>query len=336
MGFRNKDVDYVKRNFTDLQYLSAAVWVGGQGGENNVVSKGKESASFTIIGDSPDRFKIDVVDLENGRPINNADMKYKRKAIYIGQRVYETLFKNGETAVGSYVKVNGVYFMVVGVFKSQHSGQWAFWQNGLIFMPLPTAQQTFNLGDQVHWMSLCAIPGVSVTDIGNQIMTSMKVIHKIHPDDTMAFGSNNIEKEYKQMSAMFLGISILIWVVGIFTLLAGVIGISNIMLIVIKERTKEIGIRRAIGAKPFLILIQIVYESVMLTLVSGYLGMLAGIGIVELMAKTIVSDSFKEPEVDITVALLALAILTITGLIAGLIPATKALKIKPVEALRYE
>lgn len=336
IGFINKDVDMVRSNFPDLKYLSAAVWVGGQSGANNVVSRGKEAASFSIIGDTPDRFKIDVVKLEKGRAINNTDMQEKRKVIYIGQRVYETLFKQGEEAIGTYVKVNGIYFMVVGIFQSQHSGQWGFWQNGLVFMPLPTAQQAFNLGDRVHWMSLCAKEGKSVTVLGDDIMKYMKKIHKIHPDDTMAFGMDNIEKQYNQMQGMFLGIKILIWVVGIFTLLAGVIGISNIMLIVIKERTQEIGVRRAIGAKPFIILIQIIYESVMLTIVSGYIGLLAGIGIIELMASTIESDSFKNPEVDIRIALIALVILTIAGLFAGLVPASRALKIKPVEALRYE
>lgn len=334
--FTNKDVSQIQQNFPELQYLEGAVWVGGQDGANNVVSRGKESATFSIIGDGPDRFKIDAVNIFAGRLINQVDMQQKRKIIVIGKRVYETLYKQGENALGTYIKVNGIYFMVIGIFESQHSGDWAMHQNGLIYMPLPTAQQTFNLGDMVHWISLAAPSDKSITEIGEKIMKNLKKVHKIHPDDTMALGTENIEKAFRQTENMFMGISFLIWIVGFFTLFAGVIGISNIMLIVVKERTKEIGIRRAIGAKPRMILIQIIYEAVLLTVSSGYLGLLAGIGTLELMGMAFESPTFKNPEIDISLALIIFGILTFVGVLAGLIPAFRALKIKPIDALRDE
>jgi len=163
--------------------------------------------------------------------------------------------------------------------------------------------------------------------------------HQVSPEDQTAFGRYNVEKEYRKMVNLFKGINILIWFVGTFTLIAGVIGVSNIMLIIVKERTREIGIRRAIGATPLNILTQIMTESVLITAVSGYMGLVAGVGIIELLSRALTAagtriETFKNPEIDLRVAIMALSILVICGVLAGLIPGKKAISIKPVEAIR--
>ncbi|PKP23475.1 MAG: hypothetical protein CVU06_08065 [Bacteroidetes bacterium HGW-Bacteroidetes-22] len=191
------------------------------------------------------------------------------------------------------------------------------------------------------WYSLTAKKGYSVSDIETQAKALMRKRHSIDPADTRAVGSFNVENEFLKMTRLFAGIAGLIWIVGIGTLLAGVIGISNIMLVVIKERTKEIGIQRAIGARPWTIVSQIITESVFLTTFAGYLGLVAGVGVIELVNNVMkkMGDSagmFKDPSVSFHVAVSALIILIIAGVIAGIIPARKAVKIKPIEALRYE
>jgi putative ABC transport system permease protein len=204
-------------------------------------------------------------------------------------------------------------------------------------------QQTFNMGNDVHFLALTSIPGVPVSVVEEKVKDIIKKRHSISPTDTQAINSVNIEKQFLQMSGLFLGISILTWIVGIGTLMAGVIGVSNIMLVIVKERTKEIGVQRALGARPVTIITQIMLESVALTTVAGYIGLSLGVGLLELINKIIESQPksneemfFRHPEVSISVAVASLIVLIIAGLFAGSIPAKRALQIKPIEALREE
>jgi putative ABC transport system permease protein len=210
-------------------------------------------------------------------------------------------------------------------------------------MPYTTMQQTYNMGDIVHFFSVTSNPGVPVSVIETRLKELLKKRHHISPDDLQAVASFNIEEEFKKFSGLFTGIRILTWIVGIGTLLAGVIGVSNIMLVIIKERTQEIGIQRAIGATPGNVIMHIVAESVFLTVLAGYIGLSLGIGVLEIVNIATESSGstgeeifFRRPEVSFEMAVAALGVLVISGIIAGLIPAKRAVSIKPIDALRDE
>jgi putative ABC transport system permease protein len=204
-------------------------------------------------------------------------------------------------------------------------------------------QTAYNYGNVVHFFSVTSKPGTKVSDLEDKLKRILKDRHKIAPEDQQAIGSFNIEKEFVKFNALFIGIQALTWIVGIGTLLAGVIGVSNIMLVIIKERTQEIGIQRAIGATPATVIKHIVAESVFLTVMAGYIGLSLGVGVLELLNRILISSAksgeelfFRNPEVNLTMALSALAVLVVAGIIAGLIPAKRAVSIKPIDAIRDE
>ena len=240
--------------------------------------------------------------------------------------------------IGDYVRINGVYFKIIGLTKVTASGGDGRDQAQRITVPFSTFQNAFNFGDMVGWFAIKSRDDVPAEVSEEKVIAILKERHKVAPDDMKAIGHWNMAVEFNKLSGLFLGIRILVWIVGLGTLLAGVIGISNIMLIVVKERTKEIGVKRALGAVPAQIIGQIILESVFLTALSGYFGLVLGIGLLELL-DSMIGDSgemFLNPTVDLSVALKALTVLIISGAIAGLIPASKAVSIKPVEALRSE
>lgn len=273
-----------------------------------------------------------------GRFINDMDIKRRRKVVVIGKRVKEVLFDKGEEPLNKFIRINGVYFKVVGVFKSKKGSHQAQNENQNLHMPFTTLQRLYNYGDKVFWYAMTSNANTSVKQVAEDVRDVVKRRHNIAPDDDQAIGHFNVEEEFKKIQNLFLGINVLIWIVGIGTLLAGVIGVSNIMLVVVRERTKEIGIRRAIGAKPIKIISQILMEALVLTASAGWMGLVFGVGIVELVNKAIGdgSDFFYQPSVNFQVAVTALIILIISGVMAGMLPARRALKIKPIEALRTE
>lgn len=338
--FRNDDTKALRDQLTEIEYLAPRLQVFSSQGENNVIRK-ERTASYSIQGDYPDYNKIDPSDIIQGRFINDNDISDKRKVVVIGQRVYEEMFDADENPIGEYLKIRGVYFKVVGVSKSKKNDQQAERENQQIFMPFTTMQSTYNMGDRVGWYSITAKEGHSAAEVLEKAKTIMKSRHSIHPEDIRAIGSFNVEEEYLKMARLFMGINGLIWIVGIGTLFAGVIGVSNIMLIIVKERTKEIGVQRAIGATPWMIRKQIIIESVLLTATAGYIGLVIGVGILELINYILVqvgasTEMFSKPEVDFEKAVTALIILIISGALAGLIPANRAVSIKPIDALRDE
>jgi len=345
-SFNNSDTRAIKEQVAEIGILAprlqARFWQSS--GENNIV-RGLKTGAFGIFGDYPDYNIIDPFNFISGRFINDDDIKYKRKVAIIGVRVKDVLFEPKENPIGQYIRIKGVYFQVVGTFRSQHNGGWAEWQEQLVILPLTTLQQTYNYGEDVGWYGITAKKGISATFVEEKVKDVLKKRHSISPDDKEAIGSQNLEKQFIKINNMFTGISLLIWIVGIGTLLAGVIGVSNIMLIIVKERTKEIGVQRAIGAPPFTIVSQIITESIFLTAMAGYFGLVVGVGIVELINYALVKAAaanpdartmFTRPEVDFGVALIALSILIVCGALAGLVPARRAVKIKPIDALRYE
>lgn len=342
----NKDITEISDQIKDIDVISPRLngW-NLQKGEN--VVRGIRSAAFNVMGDYPSYRKIDPCTMPWGRYINDEDIKFKRKVCIIGEKVYEVMFDKDEDPVGKYIRVNGVYFMVVGVFKSNNPNiNIGTNKKETVYLPFTSMQQTFNYGDEVHFFGITAKPGIKMNDIINKIKPILQKNHKLAPDDETAIGKVDIENEIKGMFYTFLGLDIVIFFVGIFTLIAGAIGISNIMLIIIKERTKEIGIQRAIGAKPLTIISQILAESVFLTTIAGFIGLAFGTMILSLVDMFIdkahanaTGDEptfFLNPEIGLPLALTALSLLIIVGLIAGLIPALKAVKIKPIEALRHE
>lgn len=339
-NFNNEDTQALIDNLPDLEYIAPRLQVFG-GNENNNVMHGDRAASFSIQGDCPAYFHIDPVNLEKGRLINELDMNDKRKVIVIGIRVVDELFEKNEDPIGEMIRIQGVYFKVVGVHSSKKNDRQAEEENSQIFMPFSTMQQTYNFGNIVGWYSMTAVDGVPASQVLEQAKTLLRSRHSIDPLDERAIGSFNIEVEYKKMKNLFTGIDSLIWFVGVFTLLAGVIGISNIMLVVVKERTKEIGIQRALGATPLEIKSQIVIETVFLTTIAGYIGLTMGVAVLELIDYALVSsgasgEMFAHPEVDFNKAIAALILLVVSGALAGLIPAQRAVSIKPIDALRDE
>lgn len=339
--FTNDDMTDIKKNIHEISELAPRLQGWGGDGSNNAV-RGLKSGSFTISGDYPAINKIDPVSIQKGRFLNNVDILQKRKVAVIGNHVFEVLFKKDENPIGKYIKIKNVYFKVVGVFKPKNDkvnigGQ----KDKTIFLPFTTLQQTYNFGDEVHYFAVTAKNGVSVSQIEDKVIKLLKKRHKIAPDDEQAVGHINVEKQFKKINVLFTGMSVLIWIVGIGTLLAGVIGVSNIMLVVVKERTKEIGIQRAIGATPKKIIGQIITESVFITTIAGYSGLVVGVGLIQginlILLKTGADTGmFKNPGINFNIAIISLIIIIISGVFAGLLPAYRAVKIKPIEALRSE
>jgi putative ABC transport system permease protein len=340
--FRNDDIQALRDNIPEIEYLAPKIqgWSSGDG-TNNTVRKDKTGA-FSIMGDFPEWNKIDPMDVFKGRFINDIDIREKRKVAVIGTRVEEVLFEPEEDPIGEYIRIQGVYFQVVGVFRPLNTNiNFGGEKEQSIYLPLTTLQKTYNYGDVVGWFSITSKENVSASVVEEKAIKLLAVRHSVHPEDQEAFGHFNLEQEFKQMTGLFDGIAGLIWIVGVGTLLAGVIGISNIMLVIVKERTKEIGIQRALGATPMNVIVQIITESVLLTSVAGYVGLVFGVALVEGINYALVtfgaeSEMFKRPQVDFQIAITALAILIISGVFAGLFPARRAVRIKPIDALRDE
>ena len=333
--FDNEDIGIIRRNVPGIEICSPQLQLGGWRGGNNV-SYGSKIGAFSVFGSEPEVIKVEAVRLPQGRFLNHADLSQERKVAVIGQEVVKQLFDK-EEPIGKYIKINGVYFQVVGITQKKSSAEMGDNPDAKIYVPFTTFQKAFNSLNQVHWFTIVAEPGEDVAAIEKEIRKLMARKHRVDPTDDNAFGSWNMQKFYGMMNGLFIGISGLSWFVGICTLIAGVIGIGNIMLVSIQERTKEIGIRRSIGATPRKITGQIVQEALTLTFIAGYFGLLAGVGVLEL-ARSLAGDAdfFKNPGVDIFVALVAFAVLIISGLFAGLLPARRALAIKAVDALRAE
>ena len=257
----------------------------------------------------------------------------------IGVDVRNSLYDRGEECLGTYIKINDVNFMVIGTYKKTNVDGDSENAQKEIYIPFTSFSQAFNKGDDVGWMAITANDDVPITDIKEQIFTLMKENHRIHPDDSRAIGHFDLNEQFQRVVSLFGALELIAYFVGILVLLSGIIGVSNIMLIVVKERTKEIGIRRALGESPWSIKKQILMESIFLTIISGMAGIAFGALIFAINYLLDVSGPvmmFINPSVNLGVVTIALIILIVSGLFAGFIPANSAIKVRPIEALRRE
>ncbi|MDR2144833.1 MAG: ABC transporter permease [Tannerella sp.] len=335
---RERDYEAVRLGVKGLDAISPIIW--GNRSDKNIVY-GQIAGTYNVKGVFPDYFKIEKPTLHYGRLMNEIDIQERRKVCLIGTRICEELFKN-EDPCGKYVRVNGLYYQVIGVIKQIASGVNIGGRiESTVFIPFSTMQQTLNQGDIIHFLCVSVIPGYNIQQVIDETTGIMKRQNEISPTDPQAIGVVNIAAQFSTFQSLFSGIDILVWWVGLGTLLAGIIGISNIMMVTVKERTREIGVRRAIGAKPWNIISQIMSESLVLTALAGLLGLSCGVFLLDLVDKVMSANpaetpALLHPGVHIGTALAATFVLLICGLLAGLIPAWRALQIKAIDAIRDE
>jgi len=338
-NFKLEDVQLLRQNFPQLRFVSARNQLGGFRGNNNVV-RGIRTGAYNIYGDYPEFIEQEPMQITSGRFINYNDIDDNRKVAIIGNGVVRELYEAGEAVLGTYIKINGVNFKVVGTYKKRTSDGDGEEGQKQIFIPFTAFSQAFNRADNVGWMAITAKDGTSITSLKEDIVSFLKEKHRVHPEDQRAIGYFDLFEQFNRVESLFGAMRFIAFFVGILVLLSGIIGVSNIMLIVVKERTKEIGIRRALGEQPWSIRLQILMESLFLTLISGMAGISVGAlfiyGINALLDMNGPVDMFMSPSVSLGVVLAALGILIVSGLLAGFIPAQSAIRFKPIDALRAE
>lgn len=330
-----KDVEILKEKVPELETVTPQCfsWARGE------ATHGERSSRCNVKGLKPDYAKIEAPTLFYGRYINEMDVAQKRKVCVIGKQIYENLYSKGEDPCGTRIKIGPAYYQVIGVDYNERS---VISMGGRptesIVIPISVVQAVYNMGDKVQVMAVTAKEGVVMSDIIPKIRAAVASNHYIDPTDEQAVTVLNTEMFYMMVDSLFKGVNFLIWLIGIGTLLAGVIGVSNIMMVTVRERTTEIGIRRAIGATPKMILTQIIWESILLTAVAGMLGLLFSVLILEGVELAFTEDGIlKAPfQISFWTAVLTLVGLMALGVAAGLAPAARAMNIKPVDAMRDE
>ena len=338
-NFTIDDVQAIKDNVSEVDIVAPKLRGGRWGSAGNNVVRGKHTGAYTINGDYPEAFLIDPMNILAGRIINKKDIKEARKIAVIGTRVRDMLFEDKEDPIGKNIKIQGVYFTVVGIVSPKGNPNMNGDKRESIWIPFTTLQQAYNYGNTVGFFAMTAKPNIPASVAEKKVRRFLAKRHQVSPDDEMAMGGFNVEEQFGKMTGLFTAINILIWVVGIGTLIAGIIGVSNIMLVVVKERTKEIGIRRALGATPLNIRSQIILEAIILTFFAGLIGLLLGVWILEATHPLFQGGAgsfFKNPEVNIKIVLSAIFAIVIAGSFAGFLPAQRAINIKPIDALRDE
>ena len=332
------DIDFLKKRVPEIEFISPRNAKGVFGSSSPLVVRKNKSSNFNIYGDFPEFTKIATKKIyDGGRFINEEDIKYKRKVCVIGEQTQAELFEKDENPIGQYIKIDDIYFQVIGVHKFIPGG--GFETDGDIFIPFETFRKLYNTGDIVQWFTIAAYDETDVVAVEKDIKKVLKSIHRVSPEDERAFGGFNLGEIFNKIVGFARGMTLLSLIVGIATIIAGVIGIGNILLISVKERTKELGVRRALGATPAEVRNQIILESVFLTVVAGILGIILGAFVLAgINAATIDMTDFPytNPTVPISFVLGALFIMVFLGTLIGLIPAQRAISIKPIDALREE
>lgn len=334
----NSDIEVIRQTVPSVKYLSPILFGGSA--EGNVVYNDRAGA-YNVHGVHPDYAKIEQQRYRFGRFINDVDMLQRRKVCVIGTRVYEEFFKKGENPIGQQIRVKGIYFQIVGVTDGVSGVQIGGRSAEKVSLPFTTFQQAYNQGDVVHFLGITAKDGVDIEQMEREVKAVLRAQNKIAPDDEQATGGFNVARTFKMFNALFTGVRLLVWFVGIGTLMAGIVGVSNIMLVTVRERTREIGVRRALGAKPSKIVMQIMAESLLLTSLAGLLGLTAGVGLLDAVDTLLSANPnpdmfFVNPHIDFSAAITASVVLLLSGMMAGVIPTWRALKIKAIDAIREE
>ena len=334
------DVESLKNNIPEIEHIAPRIQKGNFGSVGANVVNGNRSGIFNIYGDFPVLTTVSTLDIyDGGRFINELDIEQNRKVCVIGERTKKELFKDDINPIGKYIKINEIYFKVIGIHKYVDEGGGSFNTDGDIHVPFSTFKKIYNTGNGVGFLLIAGFDDVDILEVEKKVRSQLKVIHKIHPDDQEAIGGFNLGALFNRIKDFANGMSFLSLVIGIATILAGVIGIGNILLISVKERTKEIGIRRAIGASPNHIRKQIILESVFLTIIAGVIGIILGafiLYIVNMSTQNLEDVPFTNATVPINFIVGALLLMISLGTVIGFIPAEKAISIKPIEALKDE
>lgn len=329
------DLDALKREIPQIDDIAPRSHMGSQPTQYKDIQE-----SFELRGEQTSMPKVRGLVIHKGRYINEADLKDRRKVAAIGYQVAKVLFGK-VNPVGKNVRIRGMDFKVIGIYGPEQLKPWNRDDTESVVIPLTTMAQAFGTKGEVDYFACLVKEEFLVADIEDKVRNLLKSRHHIHPDDPEGIGGFNLQEQFNKMKGLFLGIQLFLWFVGIGTLIAGIVGVSNIMLIIVKERTKEIGIRKAMGATPGSIVNMIMTESVFITALSGYLGLAIGSLIIGglnwvMIANDVEAQNFYNPEVNLGVGIFAMVVLVFAGLIAGLVPALQASKVNPVIALKDE
>ncbi|MBT4868992.1 MAG: ABC transporter permease [Polaribacter sp.] len=325
------DIDVLKS-----EYASEIKFLAPRNQTMNLIVRDFKSGSFKVSGDYPILDQIQKKNLTFGRFLNQNDILSMSKVAVISEEMVKQLFDKGEMPIGEYIKINNINYKVVGVYEPSNTVNF---DRDTAYIPFTTFKKVYNSSDKIDWMMITAFSGVNIEQLEKDLLLTLKNLHKVHPEDKRAFGCINLGKEIGRLTGFLTGMQFLTWFVGIATLIAGVFAIGNILLITVKERTKEIGIRRAIGATPKSIRQQIILESVFLTATAGMLGIIFGAFTLYIMDSGFGQGpdaALINPTVNIPIILISCTILIFLGTLIGLIPAHMATIIKPIEALREE
>lgn len=326
----NEDFEDLSERVEEVEHITGRFYPGGI----SSISYGDEYGSFSTRAVHPGHQYLENTTVVQGRYINEKDIADARKVVIIGLQVKEALFDQ-KPALGKYIKLNNIPFKVVGIFEDE--GQEG--ETEIVYLPVSTAQRTFNGANRLNQIMM-TLGDASLEEsqrITDYIARYLSLAHVYDPADAKAMSVRNNIENYQEFLNVMMAIKFFIWIIGIGTILAGIVGVSNIMMIVVKERTKEIGVRKALGATPWSIVSLILQESIFITSLAGYIGLVLGVAMLELAAQAFPgTEYFRNPEVNLSIALQATVLLVVCGGLAGFFPALRAARIRPIEALRDE
>lgn len=340
IGLKPEDVPAIVQNVPSVGLIKGQNSVGVWDNAPPTTVRGSRNGAFSIQGGFAGMESINSVRIIAGRSFNERDEPQKRKVALIGQRVRDQLFEKGQDPLGEDIQINGIIFQVVGVFRSTQNGNQQQ-EEERIYLPNETLRYAFNQTGHIGSFVIVPKPGFHARVAENDVKTYLAQINKVSPDDRGVFGSFNLQDEHDKVQGLFTGIAVFSWVVAIGTIFAGAVGVGNIMLIVVKERTREIGLRKALGATPASIIAMIMQESVFLTAVAGYTGLVVATLLLESIARALnaaggTAGFMGPPEVEFQTAMVALTVLVFSGVLASLMPAAKAAAVNPIVALQDE
>lgn len=330
--FENEDLVAIKKQVPNVRSVGSVIW-----GSEYKFSRNDKKGDYSLVGYNPDFQQISPQPIRFGRFFNEIDMEQQRKVCILTEQVWLDLFPGGEDPVGSTIRMNNMYLTVIGMIKVPDRG-FRFHGDKSVLMPVSTMQQMYNMGHKLHSVAVAANDDADIKEVETNIKQLVFARHTISPDDTKAVYSQNLGEQVNKFNSLFGGINALTWIVGIGTLLAGLVGVSNIMLVIVRERTQEIGVRRALGARPRIIISQIMSESFVLTFVAGIFGLALAVALLSGAESVLTASAGRpiRPQISFGTGMLSMTVLILGSLLAGILPASRALRIKPVDAIREE